>query len=260
MLKIVNAIQYLTPLREGGSLPAIVQADDGNLYVMKFVGAGHGAKALIAELVAGEIGRALGLNVPDIAFIRLDPALGPSEPDAEIHDLLKASVGLNLGLRYLPNAFSFNLLLQPPPSARQASEIVWFDALVTNVDRTPHNVNMLIWEQDLWLIDHGSALYIHHDWRDYETRSLTSFPLIKNHTLLPFAAALVETDTRLRAKLGRSLIETIVSAIPDIWLDHEAQFASIDAHRQAYVTYLLNRVENSQLFVNEAEHARANLV
>ena len=156
MIKTLTAIRYVTPLREGGSLPAIVETDDRELYVMKFVGSGHGAKALIAELVAGEIARTLGLRVPEIVLIELDGALGPSEPDAEIRDLLKASTGLNLGLRYLPKAFAFNPLLQPPPDLHETSAIVWFDAYVTNVDRTPRNVNLLIWQEELWLIEHGS--------------------------------------------------------------------------------------------------------
>jgi hypothetical protein len=166
MIKTVKAIRYVTPLREGGSMPAISEADDEQMYVIKFVGAGQGRKALIAELVAGEIGRALGLHVPEIAFIELDPKLGPSEPDPEIFDLLRASVGLNLGLRYLPNAFAYNPLPTAAPSAELASAIVWFDAYVTNVDRTARNVNILLWQENLWLIDHGAALYFHHDWKE----------------------------------------------------------------------------------------------
>src|SRR5450756_566169 len=181
MIKTVNAIRYVTPLREGGSLPAIVETDDGQMYVMKFVGAGQGPKALIAELVAGEIGRALGLRVPELALINLDPELGPSEPDPEIFDLLRLSVGLNLGMRFLPKAFAYNPILPPPLDTALASAIVWFDAYVTNVDRTIRNVNILVWEKELWLIDHGASLYFHHDWRDdYLERSRTPFPLIKD--------------------------------------------------------------------------------
>ncbi|HEX7588398.1 MAG TPA: HipA family kinase, partial [Anaerolineae bacterium] len=185
MIKTVNAIRYVTPLREGGSMPAIVEADDGQMYVMKFVGAGQGRKALIAELVAGEIGRVLGLSVPELALIELDPELGPSEPDPEIFDLLRASVGLNFGMRFLPEAFAYNPPHEPPPDPDIASAIVWFDAYVTNVDRTPRNVNILLWQNALWLIDHGAALYFHHDWKpDYIERSKTAFPLIKDHALL----------------------------------------------------------------------------
>jgi hypothetical protein len=260
MIRTVTAVQYITPLREGGSLPAIVQADDGELYVMKFVGSGHGSKALIAELVAGEIGRRLRLRVPEIVFIQLDSALGPSEPNAEIRDLLRASVGLNLGLGYLPNAFTFNSLLKPSPEPHLASAIVWFDAYVTNVDRTPRNVNMLIWGKELWLIDHGSCLYFHHDWNDYLTRSRTPFSHIKDHTLLPFASALGEADSIARTHLTPEVILEVVGLIPDPWLDGEPHFASHAEHRQAYADYLLSRLEASPIFVEEASHARAKLV
>ncbi len=260
MIKTVTAIRYLTPLREGGSLPAIVEADDGQLYVMKFVGAGQGPKALIAELVAGEIGRTLGLRVPEIVFIELDQTLGPSEPDAEIRDLLKASVGLNLGLRYLPNAFAFNLLLQPPPDPEQASAIVWFDAYVTNVDRTSRNVNLLIWQDNLWLIDHGACLYFHHDWNGYLDRSRSPFSLIKEHTLLSFASTLLEADAVSQTRLTPAALSRIVNLIPDTWLDGEPYFTSHAEHRQAYLTYLLSRLEASHLFVEEARHARTKFV
>ena len=260
MIRTVTATQYVTPLREGGSLPAIVQADDGELYVMKFVGSGHGPKALIAELVAGEVGRRLGLRVPDIVFIELDAALGPSEPDAEIHDLLQASVGLNFGLRYLPNAFAYNALLEPPPDPGLASAIVWFDAYVTNVDRTPRNVNLLIWQNDLWLIDHGSCLYFHYDWNDYLGRSRTPFSHIKDHTLLPFASALDEADAISRARLTPEVIHQVVDLIPDRWLDGEPRFASNAEHRQAYADFLLSRLEASDAFVEEARNARTQLV
>ena len=259
-VKTVTAIRYLTPLREGGSLPAIVEADDGELYVMKFVGAGQGAKALIAELVAGEIARILGLQVPEIVFIELDPAMGRSEPDAEIQDLLKASAGLNLGLRYLPEAFAFNVLLKPPPEPNLASRIVWFDAYVTNVDRTSRNVNLLLWQEGLWLIDHGSCLYFHHDWNGYLERSQTPFPLIKDHTLLPFAGALLEADAALRPRLTTEVISHVISLIPAVWLGDEPLFANQAEHRQAYVTYLLSRLAAAPIFVEEAQRARAKFV
>lgn len=260
MLKTVTAIRYVTPLREGGSLPAIVEANDGLLYVMKFVGAGQGPKALIAELVAGEIARTLGLPVPEIAFIKLDPAIGRNEPDAEIQDLLQASVGLNLGLRYLPNAFAFNLLLKPPPDPHLASAIVWFDAYVTNVDRTPRNVNLLIWQETLWLIDHGAALYFHHDWSDYLARSQTAFPLIKEHTLLPLASNLRQAHAALHPRLTPAVVARIVNLIPDPWLDNEPAFASRAEHREAYLTYLLRRLEAAPIFVEEAVNAHLKSV
>jgi hypothetical protein len=257
MIRVVSAIQYLTPLREGGSLPAVVQADDGELYVMKFVGAGQGPKALIAELVAGEIGRVLGLRVPEIVFVALDGALGPSEPNAEIRDLLKASVGLNLGLRYLPQAFAYHPLLQPPPDPALASAIVWFDAYVTNVDRTPRNANMLMWEEELWLIDHGACLYFHHNWDGYLERSRSAFPLIREHTLLPFADALPEADAAMRARLTPGTIRRIVELIPNAWLTGEPQFAGYAGHRGAYTAYLFSRLEASPVFLEEAQRARA---
>jgi HipA-like protein len=260
MLKTVTATRYMTPLREGGSLPAIVEANDGQQYVMKFVGAGQGAKALIAEVIAGEIGRALGLHVPELAFINLDPALGPSEPDQEIRDLLKASVGLNLGVRYLPQAFEFNAMLKPPPSPELASAIVWFDAYVTNVDRTPRNTNILIWRNDLWLIDHGACLYFHHDWNGYLERSRSPFPLIKDHTLLRFASAVSEADARLKPRLTTDVIERIVNLIPDTWLEDEPTFTSRSAHREAYKAFLLSRLEASEIFVGEANHARSQRI
>jgi hypothetical protein len=260
MIRTVTATQYITPLREGSSLPAIVEADDGQLYVMKFSGGGHGAKPLIAELVAGEIGRALGLLVPEIVFLELDAALGPSEPDFEIHDLLAASVGLNLGLRYLPNAFGFSMLLEPPPDPDLASAIVWFDAYVTNIDRTPRNVNILIWQGDLWLIDHGSCLFFHYDWEGYLERSRTPFSYIKDHTLLSFASGLDQADAAGRALLGPGVIERIAQLIPDEWLGDAPLFSSPVEQRQAYAAYLLTRLEASRQFVDEAIHARAQRV
>ena len=253
-------MRYVTPLREGGSLPAIVEADDGALYVMKFVGAGQGPKALIAELIAGEIARSLGLRVPEIVFIELDPTLGRSEPDPEIQDLLRASAGLNLGLRYLSNALAFNPLLQPPPDPDLASAIVWFDAYVTNVDRTPRNVNLLLWGEGLWLIDHGAALYFHHNWTDYLARSQTAFPFIKEHVLLPFAATLSEMDAALHPRLTPALIRQVVDLIPDSWLGQESIFTTQTEHREAYVAYLLSRREAAPIFVEEAIRVHAELV
>lgn len=260
MIKTLNAIRYVTPLREGGSLPAIVEADNHQLYVMKFVGAGQGRKALIAELVAGEIGRALGLNVPELAFINLDAELGPSEPDPEIFDLLRFSVGLNLAMGYLPNAFMFNALSQPQPSADLASRIVWFDAYVTNIDRTPRNTNILIWEKALWLIDHGAALYFHHSWQDYLDKNRTPFTMIKDHTLLHWASQIEKIDTESKTKLTRELIAEIVALIPDAWLDGDTPFANHAEHRAAYAGWLNRRLEASQVFVEEAVNARARLV
>lgn len=256
----VTSTRYITPLREGGSLPALVEADDGELYVMKFRGAGQGTKALIAELVAGEIARLLGLLVPEIVFMELNGRMGRSEPDTEIQDLLQQSEGLNLGLRYLPSAFAFNQLLRPLPDEMVASMVVWFDAYVTNVDRTPRNVNLLMWRNRMWLIDHGAALYFHHDWSHYMERSRSPFPLIHQHALLECAGALDEADRRAHEILTAERLRAVVDMIPGAWLGDEPIFSTCEEHRQAYRDYLLSRLEASSLFVDEAKHARSQLV
>lgn len=258
-IRTVFATRYVTPLREGGSLPAVVEADDGALYAMKFVGAGQGAKALIAELITGEIGRALGLRVPEVVLMTMDETLGRSEGDPEIQDLLKASIGLNLGLRYLSNAFDFNVLLAPPPDAMLASEIVWFDAYVTNVDRTPRNVNMLVWQDELWLIDHGASLYFHHSWDGYRERVGSPFPMIRQHTLLKLANHLDEADRKLRPLLSDELIRAIVDLVPEQWLGGETIFEDVAAHRRGYVDYLSARRDAADAFLQEAARARAAL-
>jgi hypothetical protein len=260
MIRTVAAKRYITPLREGGSLPAVVEADDKRLYVLKFRGAGQGRKALIAELVAGEIGRALGLPIPEIVFVELDPALGRSEPDPEIHDLITASAGLNLALAYLPGALAFEPLLAPPPAIAEASAIVWFDAYVTNVDRTARNTNMLLLNRQLWLIDHGASLYFHHTWSDYLARSRGAFPQIKDHVLLRFADDIAPIDADLSGRLNEDIITEIVELIPESWLENEPGFANSAEHRAAYVAYLLGRLAAPRAFVEEAIDARAKLV
>ncbi|HZO74113.1 MAG TPA: HipA family kinase [Ktedonobacteraceae bacterium] len=260
MLRTLMATRYVTPLREGGSLPAIVEADDDGLYVLKFRGAGQGPKALIAELVAGEIARELGLPVPEIVFVELDPVVGRSEPDFEIQALLKGSAGLNLGLDYLPGAIAFDALDAHKLDPFLASSIVWFDAYVTNVDRTPRNTNMLFWHQRLMLIDHGSALYFHHIGTNYMERSRMPFKPIKDHVLLPVASSLAEADSVLKARLTRESLEGIIDAIPDAWLIDDPQFADPGERRAAYLSYLLDRLAASHLFVEEALYARAQLL
>src|SRR5947207_8333886 len=215
MLRTQTVTRYVTPLREGGSRPAIVEANDDGLYVLKFRGAGQGVKALIAELVAGELGRALGLPIPEIVLLELDPILGRSEPDYEIQSLIKASAGLNLGLDYLPGALAFNPLDASRLDPLLASSIVWFDAYVTNVDRTPRNTNMLFWHRRLMLIDHGSALYFHHSTGDYLSRSHSPFPPIKEHVLLPVASALDEADAVLHGLLKHDQIWVSFKAVVD---------------------------------------------
>lgn len=261
MLRTILATRYVTPLREGGSLPAIVEADDLGLYVLKFRGAGQGEKALIAEIIAGELARALGLLVPEIVLVTLDPTLGRSEPDFEIQSLIRASEGLNLALDFLPSALAFDPLLPPAPAPELASLIVWFDALITNVDRTRRNTNMLLWHKRLWLIDHGAALYFHHAWPPgaHLTRSQDRFPAIRDHALLPFARALPEADALASARLTPEVIRRVVALIPDAWLT-ESAFGSPDEQRDAYVTYLLTRLEGPRAFVEEALHAHAHLL
>jgi hypothetical protein len=255
-LRIVNATRYVTPLREGGSLPAIVEADDDGLYVLKFRGAGQGPKALIAELIGGELGRFLDLPVPEIVFVQLDPELARTEPDPEIQDLIRASAGLNLALDYLPGSITFDPLVDKP-AAELASAIVWFDAFITNVDRTPRNTNLLIWHRNLWLIDHGAALFFHHNWANYLERSRSPFPQIKDHVLLPLAEGLLDTDARLSRKVERDIVENILAQIPDEWLNTETQFADAAEHRAAYAQYLLTRLTAPRDFVKEAADARA---
>ncbi|MGB8346149.1 MAG: HipA family kinase [Ktedonobacteraceae bacterium] len=260
MLRTLTVTRYVTPLREGGSLPAIVEADDDGLYVLKFRRAGQGIKALIAELVAGELGRVLDLPVPEIVFMELDPVLSRSEPDPEIQSLIKASAGLNLGLDYLPGATAFTPLDAGRLDPLLASSIVWFDAYVTNVDRTPRNTNMLFWHRRLMLIDHGSSLYFHHSADNYLSRSHNPFPAIKEHVLLTVASALAEADALLKERLTPAAIREVVSAIPQSWLVPDPFFTDPDAHRAAYQAYLLDRLEASRIFVEEAMRVRAQFL
>jgi hypothetical protein len=262
MLRTITATEYVTPLREGGSLPAIIEGDDDGTYVLKFRGAGQGPKALIAELLSGEIGRALGLPVPEIVFVQLDPRFARTEQDPEIQDLLRASEGLNLALDYLPGSITFDPLIDQPVAGqgRLASSVVWFDALVTNVDRTARNTNLLVWHRRLWLIDHGASLYFHHAWDDQPERSHTPFAAIRNHVLLPWATEIGEVDRELRARLTPEILQGIVQSIPESWLGDVPQFASADAHRAGYVDYLQSRLEEPRTWVEEAIRARTLLV
>ncbi len=261
MLRTITATRYVTPLREGGSLPAIVEADDDGLYVLKFWGAGQGVKALIAELIAGEIARALGLAVPEIVFIQLDPVLGRSEPDFEIQALLKASPGLNLALDFLPGALAFDALDARTLDPLLASSILWFDAYVTNVDRTPRNTNMLWWHRRLQLIDHGASLYFHHAMdSSYLERSRTPFSNSKDHVLLPVASALPAADQQLKTRLTPTVLQDIINLVPDSWLGNDPVFTDPVVQRVAYLDYLQDRLAHSQIFVEEAMRARDRLV
>ncbi len=259
-LRTVRCLRYVTPLREGGSLPAIVEADDDGMYVVKFRGAGQGPKALVAELIAAGIGQTLELPVPETVLVELDPALGLAEPDPEIQDLLERSAGLNVGLDYLPGSLPLGVPVGSGVTPELAADVVWFDALLSNVDRTPRNPNLLLWHRTLWLIDHGAALYTQHGWSD-DLKAIAAnagarFPVIRDHVLLPIAGSIVEADARLAPRLDSGLFEEIVAAIPDDFLEDVPPFASPARHREAYVTHLTGRLAAPRVWVNEAEEAR----
>jgi hypothetical protein len=260
VLKNLHTTRYVTPLREGGSLPAIVEANDDGLYVLKLRGAGQGVKALMAELIAGQLGRALGLRVPELALMDLDAAIGRAEPDDEIRDLLKASTGVNVAMDFLPGALMFDPATGPSPDPRIASSIVWFDAFITNVDRTAKNANLLVWHKELWLIDHGASLYFHHGWTDYLQRAKTPFPAIKDHVLLPWATKLPEVAETLRAQITPELIDSVLAAVPAAWFGVDVPFPTPADHRQAYRDYFQARVQAAPDFVAEAVRARSGLV
>lgn len=257
-IRTVNVTRYVTPLREGGSMPAIAEADDGFLYVLKFKGAGQGHKALISEIIGAEFARAIGLKVPEIVFANLDEAFGRTEPDEEIQDLLKASVGLNLALHYLSGAITYDPIVNKV-DANLASKIVWLDCVLTNMDRTARNTNMLFWHKELWLIDHGASLYFHHSWQNWEEQAIRPFVLIKDHVLLSQASALEKVDKELKEILTPELVKAILEIIPDQWLNEDI-FKTSEAQREAYALFLNTRIANSNVFVNEAQHARETLI
>ncbi|MFN8619549.1 MAG: HipA family kinase [Chloroflexota bacterium] len=247
MLRTVTATRYVTPLREGGSLPAIMEADDDGLYVVKFHAAGQGPKALVAEVLAGEIGRRLGFLVPELVVVDMDIALAAAEPDPEIRELLERSAGLNAGLDYLPGALPYRPRVDPAPSPELAADVVWFDALITNIDRTPKNPNLLVWHGRPWLIDHGAALYVQHTWRDPAAHARRGFPQAKDHILLPAAGSIPDADARLAGRIDRAFLDEVLAAIPDAWLADP---------RDAYADYLMTRLEAPRPFVEEVERAR----
>jgi hypothetical protein len=244
MLRTVTATRYVTPLREGGSLPALVEADDDGLYVVKFRGAGQGPKALAAEIVAGEAGRALGLPVPELVLVELDPAIAVAEPDPEIQELLAASAGLNVGMDFLPGALPYSPAWPPDPAL--AADVVWFDALVLNVDRTPRNPNLLRWHGRTWLIDHGAALYVHHSSGDVLARAGAPFAAIRDHVLLPLAGSLQEADARLAGRLDRAALEAIAGLVPVEWTGGAP-----------YAEHLAARLEAPRAWMEAAEDVRA---
>jgi len=250
--RTIRVTRYVTPLREGGSLPAIVEADDDGLYVLKFRGAGQGPRALVAELVAGEIARVLGLPVPEIVFADLEQELARTEPDPEIHQLIHDSAGLNLAVDYLPGSVAFDPLvhtLEPSLMAR----IVWFDAFISNVDRTARNTNMLMWHRRPWLIDHGASLFFHHapGWQEEETRARDPFTRISTHVLRQRTHAIAAEDSALAAALGGDVLDTILSWVPDAWLDGDPATA-----REAYARYFRDRLSLPRAFAEEAARAR----
>jgi hypothetical protein len=251
MLRTVAATRYVTPLREGGSLPGLVEADDDGFYVVKFQAAGQGHKALVAEVIVGELARAAGLPVPELVLVDLDAALGRTEPDPEINELITASAGLNLGVDFLPGALDYTPSGDTPLSAERASEIVWFDALTMNVDRTPRNPNLLVWHRQVWLIDHGAALYQHHSDRELVSRAREAFPLIADHVLLPLATELSEVDEHMARSLDPSAISEAVALVPDAWLGERPE-----VDRASYVEYFGQRLAPPRRFVTEAESAR----
>jgi hypothetical protein len=248
-VRTVQATRYVTPLREGGSMPGLVEADDDGLYVLKFRGAGQGPKALVAEVLAGELARAAGLPVPELVWIELDPVLGAAEPDPEIQELIAASAGRNVGLDYLPGSLAYSPAAgAPPPGPELAAEIVWLDALMTNVDRSPQNPNLLLWHGRLWLIDHGAALYLQHAWEDPPADARKPFPAIRTHVLLPCAGSVTAADARLAPRLTPDVVERVTRLVPDEW------YAPLG--REQYAEYLRRRLEEPRGFAAEAEEAR----
>lgn len=252
-----NVTRYIVPLREGGSLPALAEASDGFKYVVKFRGAGHGPKALIAEFIGGAVATALGFRVPELVLLDVDEDFGRTEGDEEIQDLLKASRGLNLGLHYLSGAMTVDPYVNGIDELT-ASKIVWLDAFLTNIDRTLRNTNMLMWNGELWLIDHGASLLFHHSWSDPDKAALSPFPYVSDHALLARASKMEEADKLLRQKITPRTLEKIVDAIPDEWL-HWEEGPEPEAIRKAYRTFLIKRLANSSVFVKTAVEARNNL-
>jgi hypothetical protein len=250
-LRTVSATRYVTPLREGGSLPGLIEADDDGLYVVKFRGAGQGTRALVAEVIAGELARTLGLPIPEQAIVEIDPALGAAEPDPEIQELIVASPGQNLGMDFLPGAAAYSPAAGWAPDPELAAEIVWFDALLTNVDRTPQNPNLLLWHERLWLIDHGAAIYLQHAGLRPVEHAGRPFPQIAEHVLLACAGSIVAADARLAPRIDRALLERIVALVPADWFAGERP--------ESYVEYLARRLQAPRDFVEEAERARASV-
>jgi hypothetical protein len=255
-LRTVRATKYVTPFREGGSLPGLVEADDDGLYVVKFRGAAQGPRALVAEIIAGELGRALGLEVPELALIEIDPALGGLDGDPWVAELLEKSPGLNLAVDFLPGALTFDPRADGRPDPDLAANVVWFDALVTNTDRSPRNPNILTWHRRQWLIDHGATLFIHHTWRDPDPHARRPLATMSEHVLLPHASSLAAAHDRLAAQVTEPQLRAVVSLVPDAWLLPHSIVGDADAQRDAYVRYLLTRVAAREALVESIEELR----
>jgi hypothetical protein len=247
-IRDVTATRYVTPFREGGSMPGLMEADDDGLYVVKYRGAGQGTLALTSEIIAGELARAAGLPVPELVFVDVDPALGVAEPDPEIQELLSASPGVNLGLDFLPGALTYSPAADWKPDAALAAEIVWFDSLMTNVDRTAQNPNLLVWHDELWLIDHGAAMYLQHGGLAPDEQATKPFPQISQHILLPAASSIVDAGERMAARLDADAIAAAVGLVPQDWLT--------GADAATYVDYLSQRLDHSPAFSKEADDGR----
>jgi hypothetical protein len=254
-IRTVDVVQYLQPLREGGSLPAIVKADDDFLYVIKFRGAGQGTKALIAELIGGLLAKEIGLKVPEIVFMNLDDSFGKTEPDEEIQDILKFSVGVNLGLHFLSGSITYDPLVSIADSLT-ASKVVLLDSIISNIDRTTKNTNLLNWNEELWLIDHGASLYFHHNWKNWETHLDRTFPNIKDHVLLERANQLIEASKDIQLALDKDKITEIVSLIPEDWLIDKSSPLTTSEMRKAYMDFLLSRINKIDLLAKEAADAK----
>ena len=255
-LRTVRATKYVTPFREGGSLPGLVEADDDGLYVVKFRGAAQGPKALVAEVLAGELARAIGLPVPELVLVDIDPSLGGLDGDPWVGELLSKSPGLNLGLDFLPGSLTFTARADGPPDPAFAADVVWFDALVTNTDRSPRNPNLLAWHRRLFLIDHGASLFIHHTWRDADAHARRPLATIRDHVLLPFAGPLAAAHERLAPRVTAELLADIVEAVPDAWLSLPTAVGDPAGQRDAYVRYLRTRLAAREALVDAIEDAR----
>ncbi len=256
-IREVQITRYVQPFREGGSLPALVDADDGFSYVIKFRGAGQGRKALVAELIGGELARFLGLRMPEMVFAELDESFARTEPDEEIQDLLRFSVGKNLGVHFLNGAITFDANADKV-DVLEASKIVWLDALLMNVDRTVRNTNMLMWHNELWLIDHGASLYFHHAWDNWEEQLAKPFVQIKDHVLLRYASQVEEVDRAYRSLFTEENIRNVLDLIPDEWLLDESRELDAEAARAIYLSFLLGRIAHADNFIKQIEDERKN--